>query len=96
MLSIRKTKTKSSSIAVQIVYYKNRRVKVLKHIGSGKTANEIEILIDQAKKWITKNTVQEELFAHHHQTKIDLEELEYRGETHRYTYEILSRVAQHC
>lgn len=96
MLSVRKVKTKSSSIAVQIVYYKNRRVKVIKHIGSGKTTNDIELLIDQAKKWITKNTLQEELFVEHQQTKINLDELEYIGETHNYTYEILSRVAQHC
>jgi len=44
MLSIRIVTTASKSKAVQIVYYRNRKRIVFKHIGSGKTDDEITFL----------------------------------------------------
>ncbi len=41
MLYIRVVKTASESQAVQVVYYRNRKRIVYKHIGSGKTDKEI-------------------------------------------------------
>lgn len=44
MLKIRVVKTASDSRAVQIVYYVNRKTKIFKHIGSGKSDERIEEL----------------------------------------------------
>lgn len=44
MLKIRVSKTASGSRAVQIVYYVNRKTKIFKHIGSGKSDEQIEEL----------------------------------------------------
>ena len=44
MLSIRVITTGSQSKAVQIVYYRNRKRIVFKHVGSGKTEEEISSL----------------------------------------------------
>ena len=41
MLHIRVVKTASGSRAIQVVYYRNRKRIVFKHIGSGKTEEEI-------------------------------------------------------
>lgn len=44
MLKIRIVKTTSSSRAVQIVYYVNRKTKIFKHVGSGSSDGQIEEL----------------------------------------------------
>lgn len=44
MLYVRVIKTVSNSRAVQIVYYRNRKRLIFKHIGSGKTDEEIALL----------------------------------------------------
>jgi len=50
MFSIRKVKTKSGAIAIQVVQYSGHRSKVLKHIGSGKDEEEVTILRQKAKE----------------------------------------------
>jgi hypothetical protein len=44
MLKIREVRTSSGSIAVQVIYYSNRKRVVLKHIGSAKDDGELEAL----------------------------------------------------
>ncbi len=41
MLSIRKVKTKSGAIAVQVVVYQGHKSKIIRHIGSGKNEEEL-------------------------------------------------------
>ncbi len=49
MLKVRKTKTGSGATAVQVIYYRNRKLIVEKHIGSGSTNQEIEDLVVRGK-----------------------------------------------
>lgn len=95
MLKLRKTKTGSGATAVQVIYYKNRKLIVKKHIGSGKTNKEIESLIIKGKEWIKTNSSQEELFPEN-LNQLDPTRLKFLGATHRFTYQMLQRVAKHC
>ncbi|MFH1195263.1 MAG: transposase, partial [bacterium] len=96
MFSIRKVKTASNLTAVQIVYYKNRRVVVSKHIGSGKTTQEVESLIEKAQSWISRNSLQEEMFPEESIDKVTLSDIRFLGVTHRFAYQLLERVARRC
>jgi len=44
MLRIRVVKTASGANAIQVVYYRNRKRFVFKHIGSASSSNELESL----------------------------------------------------
>lgn len=96
MWSVRKTKTSSGSTAVQIVYYKKRRVVVEKHIGSGKTKQEIELLVKRGKEWIANNSLQVELFPTTPTNTVCLTDLQFFGVTHRFAYQLLERIASQC
>jgi transposase len=96
MLKIRKTKTGSGATAIQVVYYKNRKLVVERHIGSGKTNQEIESLIRKGKDWIKRNSPQEELFPENSTNRVDLSGLKFLGVTHIFTYQLLQRVAMQC
>ena len=62
MFSIRKVKTKSGAIAIQVVQYIGHSSKIAKHIGSGNDDVEVSILRQKAKEWIEKHTSQTSLF----------------------------------
>ena len=62
MASIRQTKLASGSIAVQVVRYENRRPVVLKHVGSGRTDQELASLMKCARVWIERSSGQLSLF----------------------------------
>jgi len=96
VLSIRKVRTGSDSTAVQIVYYKNRKVVIAKHIGSGKSKEEIDLLVKRGKEWIENNSLQEELFPTIPIKIVSLTDLQYLGTTHRFAYHLLERVAKQC
>lgn len=49
---IRTTKTSSGSVAVQVVCYIKRKMKVLSHIGSAKNEADLDILKKVASEWI--------------------------------------------
>ncbi len=53
MLSVRKTETASGSIAVQVVYYKNRKVVIEKHIGVGYDMNKLDTLYKNSENYLT-------------------------------------------
>ena len=93
---IRKTKTGSGSTAVQVVYYKNRKLIVEKHIGSRKTKQEIETLVKDGKDWIRKHSKQEELFPENPNGTVTATGLKFLGVEHIFTYQLLQRVALHC
>ena len=44
MLKIRTTKTGSGSTSIQVVYNTTNKVNIVKHIGTGKTDQEIKVL----------------------------------------------------
>lgn len=62
MASIRRVKTASGSTAVQIVEYRQRKVAVLKHIGSARNVEELSLLEKEARKWLESYSGQSSLF----------------------------------
>ncbi len=62
MLKIREVKTSSGSIAVQVIYYSNRKRVVLKHIGSAKDEGELEALKLLAVNFVKDYTQQLSVF----------------------------------
>ena len=96
MLSIRKTKTASGSTSVQIVYYKNRKVVVVKHLGSGSSNEEVELLIRKAKSWIEEKSLQIELFSAESKNEGTIKDYQFKGVTHQFAYQLLERVANQC
>lgn len=96
MASIRKTKTASGAVAVQVVRYHNRQVVVLKHIGSGHTTEEIAALVESARVVQERITGQPSLFAKQAQRTLPLAKLRYVGVTHRFARDALWQIAQRC
>ena len=62
MYSVRNVKTKSGSVAVQVVQYVGHRSVIAKHIGSGKDGLEVTVLRQRAFEWIEEQTAQLSLF----------------------------------
>jgi transposase len=88
---IRKIKTGSNSIAVQIIKYENRKRVVVKHVGSAHNKDEIIILLDNAAKWIAEQTKQISLFPQEERF-IPLEQCEYLGFQYTFLYETLHKL----
>lgn len=96
MPSIRKTNTASGSTAVQVVRYEDRKVVILKHIGSGKTDDEVSALVESAQAWIEKETQQESLFPRKEQRTLPIATTKYLGVTHTFAREVCLSIADRC
>lgn len=91
MLHIRVIKTKSQSRSVQVVYYRNRKRIIFKHIGSGKTDEEIARLKIIAQEFLAKHNPTLPLFDDRMTSKvIHLDKCEFLGVYYTYFYEIIS------
>lgn len=88
---IRKVRTGSDSIAVQVIKYENRRRVIVKHIGSARNKDEVILLWDNAANWIAEQTKQIPLFPQE-EGFISLEQCEYLGFQHTFLYEILYKL----
>ena len=91
MLRIRVIKTASGASAVQVVYYRNRKRIIFKHIGSAKSSQELETLKLVAQDLIKNSTSQISLFE---ETKFDnllyLDRSEFLGVYCTFLYEVIS------
>ncbi|MBI5356365.1 IS1634 family transposase [Candidatus Collierbacteria bacterium] len=56
--SIRRVKTKSGAVAIQVGQYQGKRFKLLKHLGSAKESTRITELVELASKYIETNSPQ--------------------------------------
>lgn len=61
-LKIRTTKTSSGNTAVQVAHYANRKVNVVKHLGTADDENGVRVLKQQATLWIQEGQNQIPLF----------------------------------
>lgn len=90
MLRIRTIKTASGSIAVQVIYYLNRKRVVYKHIGSAKTMAELETLKVVAQDFIDNYAP---TLPFEEEMKFDnllyLDKADFLGVYYSYLYEIL-------
>lgn len=94
MPSIRKTKTASGATAVQIVRYEKRKVVIVKHVGSAKTADEIASLVESAGSWIERECPQQALFPKEPRRSIALATARYAGVTYAFAHQVLASVAR--
>lgn len=86
MYRIRKVKTKSGSIAIQVVLYEGHRAKIIKHVGSGKEEKEIDILKAKAQQWIDQYSGQQSLFVDHRQKVLIVERAQCILVSHMFSY----------
>jgi len=96
MFSIRKVKTKSGAIAIQVVQYFGHRSKVIKHIGSGKDDDEETILRQKAKEWINLETAQVSLFPEPSQKVLIVDRGECIGVTHQFARKFFMYCINEC
>ena len=93
MLRTRVVKTASGASAVQVVYYRNRRRVIFKHIGSARNNQELESLILVAQDLIKNTSADIPLFE---DVKLDnllyLDKCEFLGVYSTFLYEALSEV----
>lgn len=80
---------------MQVVRYENRKTVILKHIGSGKTKEEIGALIESAESWLSRETMQQTLFGKEPRRVLSLATARYVGVTHRFAYRALAEIAEH-
>ncbi len=84
MLSIRKVKTKSGGIAIQVVVYQGHKSKIIKHIGSSKKEEELLALHQKAKEFIKEYTGQISLFPEAQQEILFIDRGECIAVTHQF------------
>ncbi len=90
MLHIRTTRTSSKATAIQIVKYINRKMIIVKHIGSAHDSNEIVKLKERAALWIEKKNQQQTLFRREFSSsEPQLKDYQYVGFRYGLLYELL-------
>ena len=91
MLRVRVVKTASGASAVQIVYYRNRKRIVFKHIGSAKSSQELDSLKLVAQDVINNFSPEIPFFE---EAKLDnllyLDKAEFLGVYYAFLYEVIS------
>lgn len=89
---IRTTKTKTNKTAVQVINYMERKVNVLKHIGSGDSEDEVRKLKEQAVNWINVELNRIGLFQNNQDSFF--KNYQYEGFTYRFAYEFFEKIYQ--
>lgn len=96
MLSVRKVKTKSGSIAIQVVVYAGHKSKIIRHIGSGKKEEELSLLYQKANEFIKEHSGQISLFPETEQKILFIEHGECIAVTHQFARRFLLCCANEC
>lgn len=90
-LHVRKIKSSSGNTCVQVTSRPNRRTKVIKHIGTAKSDQELSILIKEANKFIEDYLGLQPLFAEDDTSKL-LDRVVANKIYHLYAYEFLKGI----
>lgn len=96
MPSIRKVKTASGAIAIQVVTYRNRKVVVLKHIGSAHSEDDINVLTEYARAYIEKKSGQLSIFSSEPTEILSIKHSQYLYSGHKFAREFLLSAAKEC
>lgn len=96
MYSIRKVRTGSGAIAIQVVVYNGHKSKIMKHLGSSKDSDEVSVLVQKAKEWITNETRQGSLFVEPQQRILFVDRGECTGITHQFARQFLMCCINEC
>ncbi|MBM3283895.1 IS1634 family transposase [Candidatus Gottesmanbacteria bacterium] len=95
MYYTRTTHTASEKTAVQIVEYQGKHTRVIKHIGSAASDEEVKLLKEQAHLYIRKITGQIPLFPLNDNSKskiLHLNKIKYLGFRYTFLYETIYRI----
>src|SRR3990167_1996988 len=97
-LRIRKVRTSSGATAIQIVRYVDRKCIVVSHVGSARTNEELEILMQEAECAREELCVQPSLFpAKRDETQLLHEHhLSLQEVTHLFAHKMLRQCSQIC
>ncbi|MEK6946324.1 MAG: IS1634 family transposase [Nanoarchaeota archaeon] len=95
-LKTRITKTSSGNTAVQVVHYANRKVNVVKHIGTASDQNGVCVLKQQASIWIQEELKQKPLFGEKliDENKIFNDQYIFKKVQLTFAYEVLNNLLQ--
>lgn len=96
MYSVRKVKTKSGSVAIQVVRYVGHRSVIAKHIGSAKDQTEEAVLRHSALVWIDEQTAQLSLFPAQKQKLLVVDRGECIGVTHHFAFRFFMSCFDEC
>jgi transposase len=92
---VREVKTKTGRTAVQVISRPNRQLKIEKHIGTGRTPDEILLLKRQARRYIeSKLRLQELPFNEVSPLNKLFENIEIRAIYHKFIYELMNKCYQ--
>ena len=94
MFRVRTTKTGSKNTAVQIVKKGNHKIKVVKHIGTARSDDELQELLEKAQRYIAQTSNTAPLFPEISEMKkdrsVDPDDLEFTNTYHTFAHEFLS------
>ena len=94
---VRTTKTASGATAVQVVSYEKHVTKVVKHVGSAKTEEELEVLRSAAEQYVLKNEPQLSLFKEiSHSQVVLFNQIEVSQVSQRFARSILLELFKQC
>ncbi len=96
MYSVRKVKTRSGSIALQVVQYVAHRSIIIKHIGSGKDDIEVQALRKKAFEWIEGHSGQLSLFPDQKQKILLVDRADCIGVTHHFAFRFFMSCLDEC
>lgn len=96
MPTVRTTKTKSGARAVQVVRYEQRKVVVLKHLGSAHDRAEEAVLRQSAREWIEKEWPQQSLLPSKPNRLLHLDHAKFVGIRYTFAYTLLQQMMKVC
>lgn len=96
MPTIRKVKTASGATAIQVVAYRNRKVVVLKHIGSAHSNEDICVLVEYAKSYIKTYSGQLSIFPTTSDELLSIKHTQFLYSGHSFAREFLLSTAKEC
>ena len=94
MFRVREVKTKVGSHSIQVVRYENGTRLVVKHIGTGSTADELILLREAARKFILEASGQSSLIfdSSHGEDDVSIAQCDYMGFRYNFLYEVISGI----
>lgn len=96
-LSVRKVKTASGATAVQVVVYRGKRVTIIKHMGSARTAEELSSLLRRARIYAQEHSSQLSFFPESKQPRVLLvDRARCTSVTHCFARDFLQAAADAC
>lgn len=96
MYSVRKVKTKSGSVAVQVVQYVGHRSIIKKHMGCGKDGFEVDTLRQKAFDWIDGHSGQLSLFPDKKQKVLLVDRADCIGVTRHFAFRFFMSCIDEC